>query len=114
MGSFDESDTQPPHLGPRPEEVDDDWNSTITPGPRVYREMSWTRHPIVVTLVIAAVVAIFFFGSRHGFRSWGTLLGILIITSYWVYPWTRYRYNMDWESDADPIGCLYPYGWPWW
>ena len=85
-------------------------------GPTVYRETSWTRHPIVMALMLIILVGAFMF-IPHGFSRWWVYLIAIMVTSYWIFPANRWRnrYNMDWESDADPTGCINPFGrWYWW
>ena len=76
---------------------------------------TWINHPIIVALICATLIFFEFRSEEYDTLGWITLIVALIIVPYWTYngPRYRYRYNMEWEPDAEPTGCLYP-SWRWW
>ena len=80
-----------------------------------YPWATWLNHPITVALIAATLVFGYFALPYGSPLRWLILFTVILIVPYWTYNWPRYRYryNMDWESNAEPTGCLWPY-WYWW
>jgi hypothetical protein len=80
-----------------------------------FSEMAWTRHPVTVAIVVALLLLLYFGPYDLGIPRFALYIIVGVISAYWLAPWHRYqyRYNMDWQADADPTGCLYS-GWRWW
>jgi hypothetical protein len=117
--SFVDSDEEIP-IGPAPRKSKLNFDRVepdplLTPDRNVYRQMAWTRHPLSVGIVIVILVLLYFSPFSYGIPRFPLWIIAIVITSYWLNPWNRYRnrYNMDWEADSDPTGCLFP-RWYWW
>jgi hypothetical protein len=121
LGSFSETqDPEPPVSLTRSKlDVDtEDWDS-FSDHRNIFRENAWARNPGNIALaILVSVGLIYYFPGRFTF----ILVAIIftIFSSYWLYPRNRYgyRYNMDWDANADPVGCGSRYGyysrWWWW
>jgi len=80
-----------------------------------YPWQTWINHPIIVAIIAATLIFCYFFLPDRSPLWWIVIAIALLIVPYWTYNWPRYRYryNMEWEPDAEPTGCLYP-SWRWW
>ena len=81
-------------------------------------ETAWmriVRHPIVNLLILTCIVVGFFTTPRYSMQYWLMVLLVIIYIPYTITyrpRWHR-RYNVEWEADAEPTGCLTT-NWRWW